>query len=649
MEGVLGVMSGEPNSDLRKMFSKLSHRGKLQNHLSQKKALGQVSSQNTKSVEEVDGIYAVSDCRIDNKPELIELLGIKDLKIPDNLLFIHAYKKWGTKFANYLVGAFAIAICDLKTEKVTLIRDYTGVRSLYYFFNQSGQLAFSSEPKSILALDFVPKCLNQDKVDTYLEWPSDIRAYSGQTFYKHIQNVLPATSLTFNLATSSQPCVNFYWEIDPKKYANLKSDSDFATAFKATFTKAVKRRLKTDGSIAAHLSGGLDSSAISVTANKLLKNCKKTLNTVHYDTKNLYCDETDYAKEVLKTDAYNHCWVQRSNTFEKDLIQFNHKIQQPDPHTLSLAIFKKNEHDFYKANRVKVVLTGHDGDTTLDKGISEFILFLKQSKIKEYKQILTKAINNKDLTSIYREWHEWSLEKKLKKYTELFFLSSIQHVYQKKGSLKTFKHILDLIRENLVNTKSLLKLTEKGIKKLISRAKKVREKPKEFVSYSPKNLSNTQLSHFNRITCAAIVESNEIYDLLGSYEGFHYCHPFQDKDLMELCLFTPFSLKFFNGMGRGPLRLAMKGLLPEKVRNRVSKVNFVPLIQENLLLIKPPIPESIAEGSCAEKLDLPHLSKLYQKLKTKTLFYSNDINQIQRAHFFSEWKKNFDNDYPFYE
>jgi asparagine synthase (glutamine-hydrolysing) len=636
MEGILGVISENPSSDLYKMYDKLSHRGILQKRLYQGQAFGQQTSEHTKNFEEFDGFFTISDCRIDNKDELIRLLEIKDQEISDNLLFIHAYKKWGVKFGNHLTGAFAIAIWEAETQKLTLLRDYTGIRSLYYFFNEAGKFAFASEPKSILFLDFVPKALNQNKIETYLEWPSDQRPYTGQTFYEHIQNVLPGTSLTINLATNKKS-INFYWEIDSKKYVTLKTESDFVDAFKKAFTRAIKRRIKTDGQIASHLSGGLDSSSICVTANELLKSQRKVLNTIHYDTKNSYCNETDYAKEVLKTGTYNHCWVQRSNSFENDLNEFQHKIQQPDPHTVSLGIFKKNENAFYKTNGVKVVLTGHDGDTTLDKGLTEFILLLKQSKIKEFKKILLEVIENKDLTSLYLEWNEWPLEKKLKKYTEVFLFSSINQVFREQGTLNAIKLTLELIKENLADKKVIFILLEKAIK-LTFKAKKTKQT--DFPYYSPKTLNNIQLRHFHRITCAAIVESNEIFDLISSHEDFHYCHPFQDKDLMELCLFTPFNLKFFNGMGRGPIRLAMKNLLPEKVRNRTSKVNFVPLIQDNLLLIKPPIPKSLAQSKYAERFDLTHITSQYMKLKTKSNFYSKDINHVQRAHFFSEWLQN---------
>jgi hypothetical protein len=39
---------------------------------------------------------------------------------------------------------------------------------------------------------------------------------------------------------------------------------------------------------------------------------------------------------------------------------------------------------------------------------------------------------------------------------------------------------------------------------------------------------------------------------------------------------------------------------------------------------------------------LAYINNQYQKLKTKTFFHSKDINQIQRAHFFSKWQQHFD-------
>jgi hypothetical protein len=88
MEGILGVISVNPNSDLNKMYDKLKHRGTLQKHLYQGQAFGQQTSEHTKSFEEIDGVFVISDSRINNKPELIGLLDIKDPELSDNLLFM---------------------------------------------------------------------------------------------------------------------------------------------------------------------------------------------------------------------------------------------------------------------------------------------------------------------------------------------------------------------------------------------------------------------------------------------------------------------------------------------------------------------------------------------------------------------------------
>ena len=64
-----------------------------------------------------------SDARIDNRTALIALLGSL-LKwpesAPDSLLILAAYKKWGKKCVQHLIGDFSFAIWDKKKESPVL-------------------------------------------------------------------------------------------------------------------------------------------------------------------------------------------------------------------------------------------------------------------------------------------------------------------------------------------------------------------------------------------------------------------------------------------------------------------------------------------------------------------------------------------------
>src|SRR5207247_938178 len=60
-----------------------------------------------------------------------------------------------------------------------------------------------------------------------------------------------------------------YWDVNPDHAIRYGSDAAYAEHFSQLFTEAVRCRLRSHGPVAALLSGGLDSSSIVCTAQKL--------------------------------------------------------------------------------------------------------------------------------------------------------------------------------------------------------------------------------------------------------------------------------------------------------------------------------------------------------------------------------------------
>jgi asparagine synthase (glutamine-hydrolysing) len=60
-------------------------------------------------------------------------------------------------------------------------------------------------------------------------------------------------------------------------------------------------------------------------------------------------------------------------------------------------------------------------------------------------------------------------------------------------------------------------------------------------------------------------------------------YPFWDRRLVEFCLALPSDQKLRNGWGRFVLREAMRGRLPESVRLRATKADFLPFLREDMM------------------------------------------------------------------
>src|SRR4030065_2541488 len=98
-----------------------------------------------------------ADARLDNREELISLLGINTAakaETSDSQLILKAYQRWGNECPRYLLGDFAFAIWDQKNGSLFCARDVMGVKPLYYFRNHT-HFCFSSDLATLHQTRFV--------------------------------------------------------------------------------------------------------------------------------------------------------------------------------------------------------------------------------------------------------------------------------------------------------------------------------------------------------------------------------------------------------------------------------------------------------------------------------------------------------------
>src|SRR5512145_1706621 len=69
----------------------------------------------------------------------------------DTEVLLAAWETWGTSCLQRLVGMFAFAVLDRSERRLTLVRDFFGIKPLYWTRNPSG-FAFASEISALLHL-----------------------------------------------------------------------------------------------------------------------------------------------------------------------------------------------------------------------------------------------------------------------------------------------------------------------------------------------------------------------------------------------------------------------------------------------------------------------------------------------------------------
>ncbi|TXC92355.1 asparagine synthetase B [Metabacillus litoralis] len=253
-------------------------------------------------------IAITADAIIDNREELFSHLNIEKsigVVIPDSQLILLAYQKWGEDCPKYLIGDFAFMIWDNKNQKLFGARDPSGYRTLYYY-NDTTKFAFCTTIKSLLALPFIEKKLNESWLAEYIAISGMIDTVDASTTpYQNIKQIPPFHSVTVSRDFLK---LNKYGQFNPGKTLKLKSDQEYIDAFQDVFQKAVKSRLRTHRNIGSHLSGGLDSGSVVGFAARELKHQNKLLHTfsyippsdfIDYTSKHLMPNESPYIKKTV--------------------------------------------------------------------------------------------------------------------------------------------------------------------------------------------------------------------------------------------------------------------------------------------------------------------------------------------------------------
>jgi len=244
-------------------------------------------------IRDPDGRLAIAaDAVIDNRRELLDRLRVphdRRDRTTDGELILMAYRKWGRRAPEHLIGDFAFVIWDGDTRTLLAARDPFGKRTLYYHFS-GRRLAFCTAMAPLLALPDVARELNEPWLAEFMAIEemyesTDLRA----TPYRNLYQLPPSHTMT---VAGGRIAIEGYGRLEPAEPLRLKSDRDYEDAFRDVFGEAVRAHVRTIREVAATLSGGLDSGAVVGFAAAALREEGKTLHTYSYVPPRNFADWT---------------------------------------------------------------------------------------------------------------------------------------------------------------------------------------------------------------------------------------------------------------------------------------------------------------------------------------------------------------------
>ena len=212
------------------------------------------------------GLTLVADARVYNRDELADRGLESGEGVSTQELLLQAYLKWGVEFPKYVNGDFAVAIWDEQKKQILLARDHTGVRPLYYFYDQT-VLAFATDYRALLKLPFVGTDL--DEVKLYAMLTGTYRSDAESTYFAGIRKLPQARTMRVGPEGVQK---RKYWTPGDRK-TRFSSEAEYAQAMVDIVKDAVRRRVQyfAGEKLGAELSGGQDSSVVTVLVNRELQ------------------------------------------------------------------------------------------------------------------------------------------------------------------------------------------------------------------------------------------------------------------------------------------------------------------------------------------------------------------------------------------
>jgi asparagine synthase (glutamine-hydrolysing) len=212
------------------------------------------------------GSYGLFDGRLDNRDELGAALGIpapQAALMADSALAFRACMRWDTDAPSHLLGDFAIACWNPRKRRLWLARDPLGSRPLFWH-RQASFFAFATMPKALFAIPGVPRAICEERLADFLAL---LPMQGPESLFKDVFRVEPGQWLLLDADRLSR---RHYHRFDPERRLVLGSDEEYVEAFREQLVRAVSRRLRSIGPVAAHLSSGFDSSTVTALAAKQL-------------------------------------------------------------------------------------------------------------------------------------------------------------------------------------------------------------------------------------------------------------------------------------------------------------------------------------------------------------------------------------------
>jgi asparagine synthetase B (glutamine-hydrolysing) len=206
-------------------------------------------------------VFCVTDSKLDNRAELQRALSVSDA-LSDAELLLAAYGKWGVAVAKQLRGEFAFVIWNATTRELFGASDQLGGRHLRYSL-RGPVCAIGSRTTPVAEALSGGTALNESLLCELLEFESP--RWFHETCFEQVRRVPPAHTVSVR---RGEVRLDRYWiaQADPLR---TRTSDEWVSAFRGKFERSVAESMVDTKAVAISLSGGADSSAVTLVASQI--------------------------------------------------------------------------------------------------------------------------------------------------------------------------------------------------------------------------------------------------------------------------------------------------------------------------------------------------------------------------------------------
>jgi asparagine synthase (glutamine-hydrolysing) len=520
-------------------------------------------------VDERAGLALAMDGRVDNRDELTESLERQGLHLSggtDAEIVLRAYQCWGEESPSKILGDFAFALWDRRKRELFCARDFASVQPFFYYYDGRSFIC-ASEPQQILVEPSVPLAPDETVVGVYL---SGMLMDPAATVYRDIRKLEGGCSITVGPGKIKR---RRYFDIDPAKRIRYRNDAQYAEHFVSLFKEAVRCRMRNIGGVASELSGGLDSSLVVGTIQRLLRqemSRNPRLETFSIKFDDPQADERGFIGDVAAMWGLETNWsapfYPKFSDYLADIRRYRYLSCRPNSAMDTLM------HRAIRERGYRVVLTGQGGDQWFGGSPDCFADLLCDFRFVELYRLLrgeaafpTRVLGGQGPLALLLRRTLWPLVSARPK----FLINRLRGVTLIPPYVnREFARRLDLER--------------------------VRNAP----TRQRRGLSFAQRTMYQVLNLGISIHFAELNERECALAGLQGRHPFYDRRIIEFAFAIPEDQRCRPGATKYVMRQAARGgLLPDSVQQRRTKAEFSHMLMHGLKEVTAALGGEAAFGS----------------------------------------------------